>query len=57
MKNPSTNANFQVYFSTEWLETLQVSMHNFLCEVFEGLNILFFLLVFNFETLSCITPA
>lgn len=39
MKNPSTNANFQVYFSAEWLETLQVSLHNFLCEVFEGIRL------------------
>lgn len=55
MKDSSTSASFQVYFSTEWLETLQVSVHSFLCEVFEGLNILFIVLLLNFGTVSWFT--
>lgn len=53
MKNPSTNGNFQVHFTAEWLETLQVSLHNFFCEAFEGINILFVLLLAIFVC-SCL---
>ena len=40
MKNPSTDPRFQVYFTKEWLDTLILSLRNFLCEVFEGIHIL-----------------
>lgn len=43
MKNPSTDPRFQVYFTKEWLDTLILSLRNFLCEVFEGIHILLLL--------------
>lgn len=39
MKNPSTDPRFQVYFTKEWLDTLILSLRNFLCEVFEGIQL------------------
>ncbi|KAJ7561480.1 hypothetical protein O6H91_03G030300 [Diphasiastrum complanatum] len=39
VRNPSTDPRFQIYFSKEWLDTLKVSLHNFLCEVFESIRL------------------
>lgn len=52
MKNPSTDPRFQVYFTKEWLDTLILSLRNFLCEVFEGIHILAYR---NVEVKECVT--
>ncbi|XP_024540106.1 WD repeat-containing protein 91 homolog isoform X1 [Selaginella moellendorffii] len=38
VKDPSSDPQFQVYFSKDWLETLMVSFRNFLCQFFDGIR-------------------
>ncbi|PKA55064.1 Protein Mut11 [Apostasia shenzhenica] len=39
LKNPSLDQQFRVYFSKDWFDALQLSLHNFLSEIFNGTRI------------------
>ncbi|XP_024989494.1 WD repeat-containing protein 91 homolog isoform X4 [Cynara cardunculus var. scolymus] len=39
LKNPSLDPLFRVYFSKEWFDALQLSVRNFLSEIFNGTRI------------------
>ncbi|MFS8025810.1 hypothetical protein Hanom_Chr16g01479501 [Helianthus anomalus] len=40
MKNPNLDPLFRVYFSKEWFDALNLSVRNFLSEIFNGNHIL-----------------
>lgn len=39
IRNPSSDPNFEVFFTKPWLETFTVSLHNFLTTIFQSVRI------------------
>jgi hypothetical protein len=41
VKNPTTDPNFETFFTKQWLDTFSVSLHNFLTTIFQNMRILY----------------